>query len=219
MLAADIEEPPITLVADADYRVITLTEDGETSERLTTTVTTAPAARTGRLFLDAGHGWGNRGDGYDPGAVGLVEEHATVATIRDAVVKAVGATAVPDGLSVTKRGTWLAERSARGDALVSLHMNAASSDASGVEVLFDATRIDQARTAARLAACIASKTGLPNRGAIPDTRSHVGRVHILRAFNGTALLVELGFVGNRTDVAAVRTHGAQAVASCIQTAI
>lgn len=97
--------------------------------------TTSP---TLKVYLDAGHGYGNRGDGYDPGASGCGYEEAT---LNVELVNKIGSQLTSSyGIDVFENtdGGLYTERQSEAaslgcDAFVSIHFNASDGSASGTE--------------------------------------------------------------------------------------
>jgi N-acetylmuramoyl-L-alanine amidase len=158
-----------------------------------------------KLAIDPGHGYANASpDTYDPGARGGGLEEADI----------VLAWALTGKWVLTRAGiaVWLSrdddtdetplmtrdERATEAGCthFVSLHCNAASSNASGTESFFRDAR-DQSFAASILSAAVAT-LGLTNRGLKQDSASPPGRLAVLD-FAGPATLLELGFITSATD--------------------
>jgi N-acetylmuramoyl-L-alanine amidase len=173
------------------------------------------------IYLDTGHGLHNARPGvYDPGATGSgTTEAEVVREVARAVLTRLAADRIPaqlapDGNLASVRLPWQRRTLTRGDLLVSLHMNAGGG--TGTEVLYSADRPALAEGAMRLSALVATGLGLRNRGAKPDTESHVGHVGILRASDvGTTYLLEMGFIDSAEDCKVVQVFGPAAVAEAI----
>jgi hypothetical protein len=122
-----------------------------------------------------------------------------------------GATEPVSHLSYTIQ--YVNENCAPFDMLLSLHMNSsANPESTGVEVFYAAGAPEiRQRQAAAASASIANVLGLQDRGAKPDTKSARKRLAILRATNCPALLIEMGFVSNPTDVDAAKSCGKDAL--------
>lgn len=169
-----------------------------------------------RILLDVGHGMGNRTAGrFDPGASDQGTSEAV--EVRALAAQLTGVTPIDaEGKNLRDRMGRIKETAQEGDVLVSLHINSAGNPkASGVEVLYDDDRPEYAEGAARLAACLSGKLGMPNRGALDDSHSHEGDVYILSHYPARAYLLELGYLGNPANLTAVRQHGAEAVQACL----
>ncbi len=173
------------------------------------------------IYLDCGHGMSNRRPGvWDPGARGSGTTEAEV--VRGVVAGALSqlhaaGTAcdrAPDGNITDVRCPWQRRTLRDGDLFVSVHMNAGGG--TGTEVLYPADRPDFATMAAALSAAVAKGLGLKDRGAKPDTDSHVGYVAVLHASDvGTRLLVELGFLDDAEDARTVIAFGGQVLADAL----
>ena len=180
-----------------------------------------------RLFIDTGHGTNNTGSGYDPGARSLYgQEHEIVTRIAGALVYAMSPLAVeevPDDIPLRDTPAWINARYERGDYLISLHMNAGPSSASGTEVIYAVTApVGRRLEAAAVSEAIAKVLRVPDRGAKRDIDTPSGKgqgLAIVRDTRCPALLIELGFVTNRHDVNAVRNRGVSAVANGIRSLI
>lgn len=175
-----------------------------------------------KLFLDAGHGLGNRKPGVmDPGAqANGTTEHAEVEELRGDIIVRVGTrvtiVAVPnDGFTLQQKGNFLVQSFAEGDVFLSLHMNSSKPTGTGSEVLFDDAKPQHRAAAEALAAGYALATGLKNRGAKPDTESHEGNVFLLGKFPGPGFLLETGFITKVSDLEIVRTKAAAAITTLI----
>lgn len=170
------------------------------------------------LYLDTGHGQDNRVRGvYDPGAEGAGTNEATVVrTLASQVLSKlqgkVDIRMAPDGY-LADRIRWQAAHLTAQDTLVSFHMN--SGGGTGTEVLYSATKTYLHDAAARVSASIAKALNLRDRGAKPDTDSHVGQVGILRVAAIPSLLIEFSFEDDPAQVADVLAHGAEAAANAL----
>lgn len=192
-----------------------------------------------RVFLQAGHGLGNSHPGvYDSGATGCGEEEARlVSYIVDSITDRfflddhAQITVEPVPICASFCATtyhpktghlayvirWINEHSRKGDFVLSIHMNEAPNDASGTLVVYDngapAKREEQATDIARI---VAAKLGLPDRGSLPDNATPRGRIGLVQDTDPPALLIELGFITNQTDVDAVKSCGIEAVTAAIE---
>lgn len=171
---------------------------------------------TRHVFLNAGH-WDDHLTAKidDPGAVhnGFVEAVETM-RIRDALVPILHArgytvTEVPDELDLKKSIDFVnASAHDLDDGLaVDIHLNASSDvTARGVEGYHG-----ESETSKQVAGVISSETarvlGIPNRGAKPDTATHVGSLGWIRKTNCWATLVEVCFITNKQDMDVLRGVG------------
>ncbi|HEV7241777.1 MAG TPA: N-acetylmuramoyl-L-alanine amidase [Thermoanaerobaculia bacterium] len=175
-----------------------------------------------KLFLDAGHGLGNRTPGVmDPGAMGNgTSEHAEVEKLRTEIIARVGnrvtIVAVPnDGFTLQQKGNFLVQNFAEGDVFLSLHMNSSEPTGTGSEVLFDDAKPQHRKAADAMALDYATAMGLKNRGAKPDTESHEGNVFLLGKFPGPGFLLETGFISLASDLEIVRTKATAVISDLI----
>jgi N-acetylmuramoyl-L-alanine amidase len=158
-----------------------------------------------KLAIDPGHGFANATPGqYDPGALGGGIEEASVVLSWGLTGKFV--------LEGAGLGVWLTRDSNTSAAplmtrveravaagcthLLSLHCNAAASNASGTEAYYR-DRTDESFAGLVLESGV-NALKLPNRGLNPDSASPPGRLAVLD-FPGPATLLELGFITNATD--------------------
>lgn len=178
-----------------------------------------------RLFLDAGHGPGNgKGGVFDPGAVGSgTTEHRLVSDLAEKVagmfIPHVEVVRVPE-LPLMDVVRWVNDQHKAGDVLFSLHMNAAVDPAAtGVEVLIALTSPPERRAEALVVVQEAAETlKLRNRGLKFDVESVKGKLRglpIVRSTHCPAFLLEMGFISNRNDVAAVEARGAEAIRNAV----
>lgn len=102
------------------------------------------------------------------------------------------------------------------DLFIAIHFNAASvtNSSRGTEVWFYSTSSAGSSYAIKTSQALASKLGLPNRGA-----KATKNLYVLRNTQMTAILVEVCFVDAKADADAYKRLGAQGVASAIADAI
>lgn len=158
-----------------------------------------------KVCIDPGHGMSNRTlNVFDPGAThtesSTLHKEAEIAlkyglTLKD-TFRAKGVSVFmtrdddTDHAPVGKRAE--AAESANCDVFISLHLNDFDDDAAnGTEVLYRDTN-DQT-LAAKIQSGLIGITGLKDRGVKQRTDLAVLK------FNGTAVLIELGFIANDTD--------------------
>lgn len=160
-----------------------------------------------KICIDPGHGMSNRQNGvFDPGATHVengfrFHESAVALRYALAVKDALRARRIEvfmtrddeqDHAPVVRRAAMA--RAAGCDAFISIHLNDAESDAAhGTEVLY---RDDEA-LARRMQQVLVRATGLRDRGIKQRTDLAVLK------FDGPAVLLELGFIGNDVDRAAL----------------
>lgn len=107
---------------------------------------------------------------------------------------------VPKNLWINERCAWINKKAVWGDYMVELHMNAATPEATGVETFYFAgSRVGQ-ECARRFQMEFTKQTGLKGRWVKEDTATRHGRLWIIRGTTKTlSLLVEMGFLTNKTD--------------------
>jgi N-acetylmuramoyl-L-alanine amidase len=163
-----------------------------------------------RVWIDAGHGMGNRKPGlYDPGAVSGELTEAQIAlqvaligrTVLIGLGHEVGLTRddnrdpSPVGTRDDRAEAWEA------DVFISLHLNAAGNTAANGTETFYRDNADK-ELAERVQQAALAAFGLRNRGLKSEGASQHGRLAVFD-FSGPACLAELGFVSNKADVAAI----------------
>lgn len=162
-----------------------------------------------RLAIDPGHGWQNRRLGqYDPGACG-----GGVCEADIVLQWALSGKWILNQLGIA---TWLTREDDRSsdpvytrddraeqagcNRFISLHCNAASQTATGTETFYrDAT--DQA-WAQKVHSAALQALGLKSRGLKTEAQSQHSRLAVFD-FDGPACLLELGFITNSRDRAAM----------------
>lgn len=184
-----------------------ITEEGVTGwVNLTYLSSTAPSkGLKGKVIvLDPGHG------GKDPGSHGdrNNEKDLTLATAKKvkAKLEAVGAKVV-----MTRTGDTYLTLSERvkisennnADVFISIHYNAGSSSASGIETYFWKTNKDESKLASLVQNEIIKSTGMKNRGTA------AGDFHVIRENTDSAILVELGFISNPDEENIIETSDFQ----------
>ena len=184
-----------------------ITEDGVTGwVNLTYVSSTAPSkGLEGKVIvLDPGHG------GKDPGSHGdrNNEKDLTLAIAKKvkAKLEAVGAKVVMTRtgdtyLSLSKR-VKISENN-HADVFISIHNNAGSSSASGIETYFWKTNKDESKLASLVQKEIIKSTGMKNRGTA------AGNFHVIRENTDSAILVELGFISNPDEENIIETSDFQ----------
>lgn len=149
------------------------------------------------------HGKGVLPKVADPGASGSGYVEADLAQrVNNAIIKYSGAKNTSDYLATNVNGN-LANITKNmnkypGDYHLSIHFNAYNSKATGIEVWYWAGDEPSRKKAVELAKELSDLTGLPNRGAKATTSFYV-----LRNSVGRTLLLELGFIDNKSDMAKV----------------
>lgn len=158
-----------------------------------------------KIIINAGHFDG------DPGAV-TIKEGDEAKKVRDQAVIALKAAGfevvpVPDDLDL-KKSIAFANTVAKNldDALcIDIHLNANSDPkARGTEAYYGTSDTSK-KIAEAMARNVSKALGLSNRGAKPDTETHVGSLGWIRQTKAWATLVEVAFITNAADMAALRT--------------
>jgi len=166
------------------------------------------------LYLDLGHGAGT-----DRGAAGggTTERDILEAVVNPvaAYLTALGVVAVPS-IDLRERLLWVRARAVVGDELVSLHCNTGPPAARGVEVYYRADGAEWHRQrAGRLAEFSARYSRLLSRGAKPDDTSQHHRLAVCRDAGCPGFLLELGFLTNDEDRAALLDRGSLALVATL----
>jgi len=173
------------------------------------------------ICLDPGHGNWNRKTGqYDPGYVVTVGkdrfEEAAIAMIyvnkiRD-ILKAAGHTVIRtrrdaiDPAPVSRRDDIA--RAYKCQRMVSIHCNMFNGKATGTEVFFRGE--DDRVIASRLSALVSNAFGIKDRGAKTEKESQHKSLAIMEF--DKCWLIELGFLDNPTDRAALLDPGRMSAA-------
>jgi N-acetylmuramoyl-L-alanine amidase len=159
--------------------------------------------KTIRIAIDAGHGTNG-----DPGAIGpsgLKEADVTslLAVYLENELKLAGITAWPTDRKLLSSARAYAAGEAGCSLLVSLHCNAAGSDAKGIETWDGQDNTEGEKLASALQESLITGTGAVDRGVKDDANwrpaidlTWTGGMGILREFPGPACLVELLFISN-----------------------
>ncbi len=164
-----------------------------------------------KLCIDPGHGMSNARTGvYDPGAVSGTHQEASIALIwAHELRKACEALGVPvwmtraDASDAAPVGTRAARALQAGCThFVSIHLNAASPEAQGVETVYEGT--PKARFAEGIQNLLVRELGLRNRKTKWATVDLKRNLAVLR-FAGPCALIELGFITNASDVGVLLT--------------
>lgn len=180
-----------------------------------------------RLAIDAGHGLSNVRKGQtDPGATANGQTEAAIVL---AYAKTLKFYAEQAGLPVFMVNTGLDENpvggrdeqaeAAKCSAYLSIHCNAGPKSTRGTETLY--RDHNDMLFAAKVQKATLQTLKLRDRGLQPETVSPHKRLAVFD-FDGEAALVELGFISNTGDLAAIlsdanRKQWAQAVVSAIWT--
>lgn len=154
------------------------------------------------IYLSAGHN--HKPVKPDPGAVGNgYKESDLTIELRDLIAKEITAKGYP--FIIDKDAETLAEYVARikpgsGSVVCEIHFNAGPVSATGVEVLYRATDKDSKALADEMAFSLSHIMNMANRGGKDESMSHRGRLAILHTAAGTAVLPEICFISNKTDM-------------------
>jgi N-acetylmuramoyl-L-alanine amidase len=167
------------------------------------------------IFVSAGHNSKSVTIKRDPGAVGVdgLKEGDLTIEFRDLVcaeLDKLGAKYIKDSDEESLAMYLKRVRTGSGSVVVEYHFDWGSSPAaSGTTGLVEeeADRNDR-DMADELTRAVARVLGVRNRGVVPETESHRGRLGLMRE-DGTICLVELCFISNRSDVQAYQAHKAE----------
>jgi N-acetylmuramoyl-L-alanine amidase len=174
------------------------------------------------IIINAGH------HENDTGAVsGDIVERDECYKVRDEVVPLLEARgykvfSVPDDLTLLQSISFANKVAPDlNDALaVDIHFNALSMGSARGSEAFHGTSQTSKEIAATLSEKISDALGIPDRGAKPDTQTAVGRLAWIRDTKMWASLVEICFITNKEDMAALRApNGYKNVATGIADAI
>lgn len=156
------------------------------------------------IYIFAGH-TGTRGANYDPGAAanGYVEAQLAIG-LRDKVTEILKAHGMQvtndndsDPLSIVLQKT----DSRESDVVFDIHWNAATPQATGVEVFVPERSTDAERKFAGLICdALATQMGINNRGVKSEVKSARKRLGVMRKA-GMNMLVEVCFITNTDDMA------------------
>ncbi|WP_286175430.1 SH3 domain-containing protein [Bacillus sp. CBEL-1] len=151
------------------------------------------------IVIDPGHG------GHDPGAVGQdeLEKNLALRTAKlvAAQVESAGGTVLftrSDDTFISLDGRTQISNASEADAFVSIHYNAGSSSATGIETYYYSAR-DQ-ELAKYIQESMVQHTNMRDRGA------HQADFYVLKHNNKRSVLVELGFVSNPTEEDRIATE-------------
>jgi N-acetylmuramoyl-L-alanine amidase len=159
-----------------------------------------------RIFLSAAHGGFENGT-RDPGTVaGGTTEAKEMIQIRDLVVaqlrsRTLDILAVPDELSQVQSIDWINTRARIGDVALEIQANGASNPSvRGASIYYIAANSQRKSDAEMVIMSLLRRfPQLPNRGAIPDTATGLGRLIFCRWISIPSMSMELGFLTNPDD--------------------
>ncbi|MCU5181581.1 N-acetylmuramoyl-L-alanine amidase [Bacillus toyonensis] len=150
----------------------------------------------GKYSLHGGHNRFVQGANY-----GGREEHIMDRLVKDAVadkLRALGHTVYDDTDEVGRTQAQNLNNIVRNcnshsvDLVIAFHLNKFNEKANGVEVCY----YDQQALAAKVSAQLSKDIGWSNRGAKPRTD-----LYVLNSTKAPAILIELGFIDNESDMA------------------
>ncbi len=159
-----------------------------------------------RIFLSAAHGGFENGT-RDPGTVaGGTTEAKEMIQVRDLVVaqlrsRVLEVLAVPDELSQVQTIDWINTRARIGDVALEIQANGASNPSvRGASIYYIAANSQRKSDAEMVIMSLLRRfPQLPNRGAIPDTATGLGRLIFCRWVTIPSMSMELGFLTNPDD--------------------
>lgn len=154
------------------------------------------------LFIDAGHNL------IDPGATSKFgKESEEARKIRDKLAELLRKNGlysihlVPDELNLRQSIDWVNSRLERAgqNLALAIHLNFSTNPSvSGTEIFYGFQ--EDAPIAAVFAHTLSEELGTKNRGARPDTQSHVGRLGWIRDINCRSILIEVCYLSSEHDM-------------------
>lgn len=158
-----------------------------------------------RVLIVAGHG--KKGERKDDGAVfnGTTERQEVIeianelTTILERHGVNTGQIGVSERLTLDEKVSRANKVGDSQDILISLHINAATPQARGVEAWYKADDNNGKELASDVLMYLSSESGLTSRGVKKDTDNRHGRLAIVRDVKMTACLVECGFITNEVE--------------------
>lgn len=174
------------------------------------------------IFLSIGHNKGKRLPWTTPdqGAVGNgTTEFLVSKMIVDGVISAYKGQdqliKVPEGLNLNQRVAFINKNAVDGDICIEFHLDSASETASGCSTWYY-TGADYAMNKARNFQMEYTRVnGMKGRGVHGDTTNRLGRLGFIRDTKPVALLFEMGFISNKTDLDLIRAKGVESVVSAL----
>lgn len=175
---------------------------------------------TRRTYVDIGHGLNNAVPGvYDPGntAGGKKERKLLDKLMGDAGIDTnPDVQMVPHGLSLKERTEWAkTNRKSPDEPFVSFHLN--SGGGHGALIIYsDKAGATEKKYAQEIALVVSEALGRPAK-AVAEASIGRGQLAIPSSTGGgKAFIVELGYMDNPDDVAAIEERGAEAVRRVVQ---
>lgn len=163
------------------------------------------------IFINPGHTPQSQiesGEDWDVGAPGLYENENTCVK---AVADLVQAECAKYGIGVSGNFQCMSLQEITGaanttdaDILVSIHCNAANGNAKGTETFYCAGSSTGRKIAEYVQRNLIAAMGTTDRGVKDDTQTQHRRIHVLRASDMPAILIELAFIDNQSDAAILR---------------
>ena len=168
-----------------------------------------------KIVLSIGHNW----HGGDQWATGHGTTEAVETTkIADAIIakniKNFQFVKTPKYLGIYERAKWTNEQNA--DLIIDLHLDSASPQATGITTFFKNGKNHEKNISENFGKIFAEKMEFRNRGAKPDTTTRHGQLGILRNAKIPAILLELGFISNMSDIEKIHKNGVDAILAGIE---
>jgi N-acetylmuramoyl-L-alanine amidase len=167
----------------------------------------------GRIFLSAGHGTVENNVAKDPGAiVAGTSEAQEMILLRDLMVaelrsRSEEVLSVPDELTLDGTIAWINSRAKTGDLALEVHTGSFDNPATRGASAFYISNNDQRKQQAEqlLLALIRRIPQLPNRGALPDTTTGLGRLSFSRDVTMPSIMIEVCYLTNPDDRGLLQT--------------
>lgn len=160
------------------------------------------------IYLLAGHTASKDSPNYDPGAVSNgVSEADLTRELRDLVFTKINPSLIRVDDDRDSLKTVIQKiHSIDTDIICDLHFNAASPQATGVEVIvpFRSTQAEMA-LADKISLTFAAIMGIKNRGVKDETQTARGRLGIMQP-KGINILIEVCFISNVNDLHSYQTN-------------
>lgn len=152
-----------------------------------------------KIIINAGH-WQN-----DSGVVvGNYIERDIVKNIRNELKLLLpNAIYVPDELNLRQSIDWVNEKANPDDIAIDIHLNANKNKTiRGTECYFYKNK----ELAENLSKQVSGELGIPNRGAIPDTKTWLGSLGWVRQLKCHSVVLECGYMTNTLDLDIILKH-------------
>ncbi|PLT32568.1 N-acetylmuramoyl-L-alanine amidase [Bacillus sp. V5-8f] len=159
------------------------------------------------IVIDPGHG------GSDPGAIGKGKTQEKVINLQTAnelkvLLENAGAKVIMTRTSNTSRKLELQERvdishKYKADVFISIHYNAGSSQATGIDTYYDKTYGNEAELAKCIQTELIKQTGMKDRGV------KTAGFYVIKKNKMPSVLVELGFISNPNEEKLIATKAYQ----------